>query len=72
MKRYKEGDPLGAGISGLSSAFNLGSLIPLTPNPITSGVKGASLIGSAVMTPIDIAYRKYRASNPIKTPRRED
>jgi hypothetical protein len=72
MKRYKEGDPLGAGISGLSSAFNLGALIPLTPNPITSGIKGASLIGSAVMTPLDIAYRKYRASNPIKTPKRED
>jgi hypothetical protein len=72
MKRYKEGDPLGAGISGLSGAFNLGALIPLTPNPITSGIKGASLIGSAVMTPLDIAYRKYRASNPVKTPKKED
>lgn len=66
MQRYKEGDPLGAGISGLNALFNTGSLIPLSPNVYADIIKGGSLVGSAVMTPLDIAYRRYRASHPIK------
>lgn len=66
MKRYREGDTLGAGISGLNAAFNAGALVPWSPNPYMDVIKGGSLIGSAAMTPLDIAYRQYRASHPIK------
>lgn len=65
-KRYEEGDTLGAGISGINALFNAGALIPLSPNVYGDIIKGGSLIGSAAMTPIDIAYRQYRASHPIK------
>ena len=66
MKRYREGDTLGAGISGLNAAFNAGALVPWSPNPWMDVIKGGSLIGSAAMTPLDLAYRQYRASHPIK------
>ena len=65
-KRYEEGDTLGAGISGLNALFNAGALIPLSPNVYGDIIKGGSLVGSAAMTPIDIAYRQYRATHPIK------
>lgn len=71
MKRYREGDPLGAGISGTSALFNAGALLPWSPNPWMDVIKGGALIGSAAMTPLDIAYRKYRASHPI-TPKKQD
>jgi hypothetical protein len=66
IERGKEGDYVGAGISGVEAGLNAMSALPVTANPYLLGAKGIGTVGSLGMIPIDILYNKYKERSAKK------
>jgi hypothetical protein len=66
IERGKEGDYVGAGISGVEAGLNAMAALPVTANPYLLGAKGIGTVGSLGMIPIDILYNKYKERSAKK------
>jgi hypothetical protein len=66
IERGKEGDYIGAGISGVEAGLNAMASLPTVANPYLLGAKGIGTVGSLGMIPIDILYNKYKKSKSKK------
>lgn len=60
IERGKEGDYVGAGISGVEAGLNAMASLPVVANPYLLAAKGIGTVGSLGMIPVDILYNRYR------------
>jgi hypothetical protein len=69
-ERMQEGDIPGMAVSGLNTvAGGLGMIPAMAPtNPLSAGLdvaKGVGMAGELLGLPLELAYRKWRAANPL-------
>lgn len=69
-ERMQEGDIPGMAVSGLNTvAGGLGMIPAMAPtNPLSAGLdvaKGVGMAGELIGLPLELAYKKWRAANPL-------